>query len=425
MNSKLITALALFIALAVPVQLIAQEQQHAQPFTQHFQRYTITDLGTLGGTFSFGVGINNRGWVAGFSTLPGDLNQHAFLWRNGKITDLGTLGGPNSAPSFSPFSEKGVVGLEAETSTPDPNGENFCGSGMICPPVLWHDDAFTVLPTLGGNNGVANQVNNRGQVAGLAETTILPPPCLAGGAEPVVWDNGVIQDLYMFPGDLAGVALAINDSGAAVGFSATCTTFHALLWRNGTITDLGNLGGVAGNVAIAINNRGEIAGASDLSGDATNHAFLWQKGVMTDLGTLPGDFSSSALGINSKTQVVGASSDANQNGRAFLWERGTMIDLNNLLPAGSPWFLTEADSINSRGQIVGGAFNAIIGEVHAVLATPCDEANTDDGCAIGEATTERREATETPKIVLPENARKMLRQRPGSRYLITGLRPSE
>jgi probable HAF family extracellular repeat protein len=107
-----------------PVRLAAQ---------QHI-RYKVTDLGTLGGTFSFGVGINNEGWVAGFSTLPGDLNQHAFLWRNGNLTDLGTLGGPNSGPSFSPFSERGDVGAEAETSTPDPNGENFCGSSMICQP---------------------------------------------------------------------------------------------------------------------------------------------------------------------------------------------------------------------------------------------------------------------------------------------------
>ena len=406
---KRVIGLVLFVVLAVAVQLAAQQHIH----------YTVTDLGTLGGTFSFGVGINNRGWVAGFSTLPGDLNQHAFLWRNGVITDLGTLGGPNSSPSFSPFSEKGDGGA-AETSTPDPNGENFCGSGMICLPVLWHDGSFTILPTLGGNNGVANQVNNRGQVAGSAETTLLPPACQSGIAEPVVWDNGVIQDLYMFPGDLAGVALAINDSGEAVGFSATCTTFHALLWRNGMITDLGNLGGLAGNVASAINNRGEIAGTSDLPGDGTSHAFLWQKGVMTDLGALPGDFSSGALGINSGGRVVGFScmDQGCMSSRAFLWERGVMIDLNTLISAGSPWFVTEADSINSRGQIVGGAFNAITGEVHAVLATPCDEANAQDvGCKDIETSIARSETRETPKLALPEKVRKMLWQRPGSRYL--------
>lgn len=419
--------LSLITVLAMASGTSAQEQQLAQTNGQHFQRYTVTDLGTLGGTFSFGVGINNKGWVAGFSTQLGDQNEHAFLWRKGKITDLGTLGGPNSVPSFSPFSERGDLGGGAETSTPDPNGEDFCGHGtnLMCLPILWHDGITAVLPTLGGNNGVANQVNDQGQVAGVAESTTLVPPCLQGLAEPVVWDNGVIEDLHLFPGDSAGVALAINNSGEAVGFSATCTAFHALLWRNGAVTDLGNLGGIAGNVASAINNRGQIAGGSDLPGDTTSHAFLWKNAVMTDLGTLPGDFSSGALGINSKTQVVGASSDTNGNTRAFLWEQGVMIDLNSLLPAGSPWFLTEADSINSRGQIVGGAVNAVTGEVHAVLATPCDEANTEDGCAVREATADRREANETPKIVLPENARRTLQQRPGSRYLITGLRPSK
>jgi probable HAF family extracellular repeat protein len=262
-------------------------------------------------------------------------------------------------------------------------------------------------------------------VAGVAESTILPPPCLAGIAEPVVWDNGVVQDLHMFPGDLGGVALAINDGGAAAGFSATCTTFHALLWRNGTITDLGNLGGIAFSIAIAINNQGEIAGSSDLSGDTTSHAFLWRKDVMTDLGTLPGDFSSSALGINSKTQIVGASSDANGNTRAFLWEQGEMTDLNTVLPAGSPWLVTEADSINSRGQIVGGAFNAVIGEVHAILLTPCDEVNAhDSGCKDIENLTDRAETNERPKVVLPINIRKILRKRPGSRYQIPSLQSS-
>ena len=375
-RSSLGIALALSLMLAIAIGSSAQEQQLAQANGQHFRRYTVTDLGTLGGTWGEGFGINNEGWVAGKAAMPGDLNGHAFLWRKGKITDLGTLGGPNSEPSFSPFSEKGDVGGAAETSNPDPNGEDFCffGTHLICLPVLWHDGGVTVLPTLGGNNGVANQVNNRGQVAGVAETTTLAPPCQGSGVgEPVVWDNGVIRDLRLLPLDLFGVALAINDNGDAVGFSANCSTFHALLWRDGSLTDLGSLGGTAFSLASAINNRGEIAGQSDLAGDTTTDAFLWQNGVMTDLGTLPGDFSSNALGINSKTQIIGVSSDINNNPRAFLWEHGAMIDLNNLIPAGSPWFLFEVDSINSRGEIVGGAFNTTSSENRAVLLTPCDE----------------------------------------------------
>ena len=82
-----ITAMTVFVALAIPLQLTAQQT-----------RYTVTDLGTLGGNNSFAQGINNRGEVVGIAETPDtDPNCecpiiHAFLWNNG-IHDLGTLGG--------------------------------------------------------------------------------------------------------------------------------------------------------------------------------------------------------------------------------------------------------------------------------------------------------------------------------------------
>jgi probable HAF family extracellular repeat protein len=93
------TTSILLAVLAIPVRLAAQEQHRARPNEQHFQRYTVTDLGTLGGTFSQASGINNNGSVVGFATLNGDTALHAFLWRKGVITDLGTLGGSDTLPA--------------------------------------------------------------------------------------------------------------------------------------------------------------------------------------------------------------------------------------------------------------------------------------------------------------------------------------
>jgi probable HAF family extracellular repeat protein len=375
-------ATLLLVALAVPALLAAQPS-----------RYEVVDLGTLGGTFGWANGIDNGGSVAGFSTLPLDQNVHAFIWQKGVMTDLGTLGGPNSIPSFSPFSERGEIGGAAETSTPDPNGEDACffGTQLTCRPVVWHDGTITELPTLGGNNGAANQVNNRGQVAGTAENTVPLPPCLQnqGLALPVIWENAAVLQLPLFPGDQAGVALAINDEGRAAGFSTSCTDGHALIWQDGTATDLGSLGGTFSGAA-AINNQDQVVGNSNLSGDTTFHAFLWQNGVMTDLGTLPGHSSSAAFGINSKGQIVGQSC-SDVECRAFLWQDGVMTDLNDLIPPDSSLFFFEPVSINSRGQIAGAALDMNTLETRAFLATPSEQEGADTTSAASHAKASRNQ----------------------------------
>jgi probable HAF family extracellular repeat protein len=292
----------------------------------------------------------------------------------------------------------------------------------MCLPFVWQKGVMTALPTLGGNNGAANEINNRGQVVGLAENTTPDPTCVAPqvlqfGA--VLWEKGEIQQQFpTVSGDPDAIAQAINDKGQATGTSGSCTTaFHALLWQDGTATDLGNLGGTMNNFGVDINNQGQVVGASDLAGDTTNHAFLWQNGMITDLGTLPGDVASSGDGINSKGQVVGGSFDSSGNGRAFLWQNGVMTDLNTLIPAGSPLFLIEATgTINSRGQIAGVALQKSTGQIHAFLATP-----SNSGVGSGNATPAARgETSQSPRVVLPENVRRMLRERLARRYPYRG-----
>jgi probable HAF family extracellular repeat protein len=56
----------------------------------------MIDLGTLGGRSSFAAAVNGRGQVIGDSDTgtgsTGTGEGHAFLWQNGSMTDLGTLG---------------------------------------------------------------------------------------------------------------------------------------------------------------------------------------------------------------------------------------------------------------------------------------------------------------------------------------------
>src|ERR1700741_875593 len=119
----LLAAVTLITALALPLQLAPQDKKDRQ------HHYQLTVLPTLGGTFGYAGGINNEGSVVGNSTPPGDAVVHAFLWKNGVMTDLGTLGGPDSitANGWNGINDRSAVTGYSETLTPDPNGEDVCG----------------------------------------------------------------------------------------------------------------------------------------------------------------------------------------------------------------------------------------------------------------------------------------------------------
>jgi probable HAF family extracellular repeat protein len=400
-------------------------------------RYTVTDLG--GGPFSQATIATNNDLVAGLASTS-DGAQHAALWYRGLKLDIGVAGleGPNNA-AFG-VNEKGQLGGLAESSTPDPNHENFCfyGTGLKCLPFIWQNGVMSALPTLGGNNGVGGPINNRGEMIGIAENATRDPQCPPGvsvsGPGPQVLDfeaaiwtpNGEIRELRPLPGDSVGMGFWINDNGQAVGASGSCANTvlppfaasrHAVLWeKDGSPLDLGNLGGTGnpalqgvGNVAFALNNKAQVVGGSALPGNTVAHAFLWTRETgMRDLGTLPGDLNVVALGINDEGEVVGPSSDAAGNLRAYLWKDGVMTDLNTLILDSSPLFLLLADTINSRGEIAGfGVQKSAPYEIHAFLATP------------SQGSPDRRSQSPVPMdgnnaswpSALPENVRALIRQR--------------
>jgi probable HAF family extracellular repeat protein len=268
-------------------------------------------------------------------------------------------------------------------------------TGHSCRGFLWRDGAMRGLGTLGGNNSYATGANNRGEVVGWAEntthdSTCTPPQVLQFRA--VVWGpkDNQIQELPPFPGDSTSAATAINDRGQVVGISGPCdrargrfSAKHALLWQNGVPRDLGSFGGIAWNTPTAINQRGDVAGFADFPGDQGGglnaHAFLWTgTGPIRDLGVLSGDAISLAFGINNRRHVVGQSIGANGS-RAFIYRDGVLTDLNTLVAPGSP-FLIYANDINDRGEIAGqGCQQCSTGETFAVKLIPRDgDDNGDD-----------------------------------------------
>jgi len=365
-----------------------------QPRTSQAQQfYRIVNLGGLGGTVNdSGVSINDRDWVAGAANLPGNHHELPSLWRDGKIINLGTVGGANGGSAT--VNDSGVVVGAAQSAKRDPFGEGWAYS-LVCKAnggpcrglqnlllgFQWKNGVMKQLPTLGGNNGWALSNNNRGEAVGVAETAYrghcARPQVLV--PEAVVWgpQDGEIRELPPFKGDKVAIAWGNNDLGDAVGssgpkcgLSSGDYSAHGVLWRHrGPPIDLGTLGGVTNNYGNAINNHEQIAGESDLTGDTTAHATIWQNGVLTDLGTLPGDISSSGNAINDQGQVVGQSCDASGNCRAFIWQDGAMTDLNTLIAPG-PIELLYAKGISSDGEIVGQGFNKETHRVFGFLAIP-------------------------------------------------------
>jgi probable HAF family extracellular repeat protein len=398
-----LSTLSLLALLALPNCLRAQKH--------HAPRYTVVDLGPVG-PFGQPFHITNDGLIAGTASTGTNPTQ-AVLWLNRLKFDIARkgLGGLNSTAYW--INNWGQAVGQAETATPDALGEDFCGyramgytsNSTTCEPFLWMlGSGMTALPLLSeGTNGGANSINNAGEIAGQSENGTKDGTCPGVDPtllqyqqtqfRPVIWKHGGVQELQNPAGDKDpdGVAFALNDKGMVVGATGTCTAFNAtgnltylyglniVVWQNGTATIIKNLGGISpggGNGAINLNNLGQVVGVSGTDPSKTTdpfHGFVWDRSTGThDVMPIAGDVASAALSINDQGEIVGISFTANGQNlvpRAFLTVNGVPTDLNSLVTGGSPLYIIDACSINSRGEIIGFAI-ASDGTSHGYLAIP-------------------------------------------------------
>jgi probable HAF family extracellular repeat protein len=163
----------------------------------------MLDLGSFGGTVGVPAWLNNRSQVVGFSNLPGDATAHPFLWSQAEgLKDLGSFGGDFGLGFW--VNESG----EAVGAATNPNGAVLA--------FLWKDGAMTNLGTLAGDPCSSSEgINSSGQIVGSssAQCTFDHTDTRA-----FLWENGgPMIDLNIFVPPGSGLTLFeagyVNDRG--------------------------------------------------------------------------------------------------------------------------------------------------------------------------------------------------------------------
>ena len=331
------------------------------------QKYTATPLGSLGGIYSYGQGINNSGQITGYAELAGRYGSqsgpmHAFLHSDGRMVDLGTYLSDGCSFGFGINSQGHVVGESTHCAEPVPRA--FLYADGIMRDLGNLGCGFVFVP--GGGCASARGINELGQVTG--QTAI-------GGREvhAFLYSDGEMFDLGSLGGGLSS-GYAINNRGQVTGHSLTSGgQEHAFLWSDGRMIDLGTLGGRFSD-GFAINDGGQVTGASDLGYGGRSHAFLFSNGQMIDLGTLGGNVSV-GRGINNSGQVVGSAFTPTNEQHAFLFADGKMHDLNDLVFVGLEGaILVSGMGINDHGQVVANGCTA--GVCQAYRLDPVERQST-------------------------------------------------
>ena len=339
----------------------------------------LFDLGALpgSGNSSYAFAINNNGLVVGVSENgaidpdTGYPSTSAVAWLNGHIFNLGGFGGTQGQAAM--VNNRGQIAGTSSNTTPDPFGPSeWLPTTTELRAFVWENGRMRDIGTLGGPDAWALYIRDSGYVVGNSYINSTPNPDTGvPSTDAFLWDGHRMIDLGNF-GTAYSWPAWVNNKGQVVGYSLVTSTVHAFLWDHGKLTDIGTPGG-ASSGAYWINEAGVITGFDNVS-VATHGAVIWRHGSVTRIGNLPDSLYCAGISINEPQQVVGICYYLTDLDRGFLWENGDLADLNDLVQPPSDLVITDTLYIDERGQIMAHAADAD-GNNHTVVLVPngdCD-----------------------------------------------------
>lgn len=230
-----------------------------------------TYLGTLPDLdYSSASDINNAHQIVGYSFMLGPGGGSlGWIWDNDTMISLGTLGGDRS--SANGINEIGEIVGYAQIYNPDTLINHAC---------LWSEGVINDLGVLPGEtNSAASDINDSSQVCGSSSHQQSTYPFLTVTI-PCLWDDGNIIELELLPGFVRGAATGINNDGQIIGWMKTSLSggsSRAYIWEDGVMVNLNQLIPVGSNWILTsasdINNSGHIVGTGEAPSGET-HGYL-------------------------------------------------------------------------------------------------------------------------------------------------------
>lgn len=259
------TAIGLGINIAGKVAGYSTDPDTYRAFLYNGKK--MKDIGDLGGGTATAYAINRHGDVVGSSlTAGGDDDPFLYSSKTKTMIDLGNLGpvSPGEWNVASAIDDSGQVTGESW----DNNSGGFFA-------FLWDNGRMKNLGTLGGSYSTGSAINQYGEVTGQA---YLPG---GAEAHAFLWSKGHMKDLGVLPGGPGySWGLGINSAATVVGYSElnSGVTYvdHAFVYAGKTMWDLNDLiprhSGWLLGVAYAVNDSGAIVGEGTVHGAI--HGFL-------------------------------------------------------------------------------------------------------------------------------------------------------